>query len=279
MSPSEPDLAAQVAALEAALADRDDRLSVLIAGLQVGVVVQGPASEILLFNPKALELLDMSEAQLVGRSSLDPTWNIVRDDGRDFPGPERPVLVAVRTRAPVRDVVMGVQQRTRDERRWLLVTAMPKLGPDGAVVEVVSTFTDITAHRRSEELVRAQARRIAELSTPLIPIDARTLVVPLLGEIDPQRAQRLLESLTEGVVARKARTIIVDVTGVPEIDADTVDALHRSAGAVRLLGARMLLSGVRPNVASAMVEHPGEHVPFEAHATLELAIAAARARR
>lgn len=279
MPPSEPDLAAQVAALEARLADREGRLDALIAGLQVGVVVQGPASEILLFNAKALALLDMSEDQLRGRSSLDPDWNIVRDDGRDFPGAERPVMVAVQTRAPVRDVVIGVFHRSTGERCWLLVTAMPKLGPDGQVLEVVSTFTDITARRRVEETVRAQARRIAELSTPLIPIDARTLVVPLLGEVDPERAQRLLETLTEGVVARKARTIIVDVTGVPDLDVTAVEALQRSAGAVRLLGARLILSGVRPNVASAMVEHPGEHAPFEAHASLERAIAAARARR
>ena len=279
MPPSEQELAAKIAALEARLVDREARLDALIAGLQVGVVVQGPASEILLFNSKALELLDMSEAQLRGRSSLDPGWNIVRDDGREFPGAERPVMVAVHTRAPVRDVVIGVLHRSTGERRWLLVTAMPKLGPDGAVLEVVSTFTDITGRRRVEETVRAQARRIAELSAPLIPIDDRILVVPLIGELDLKRAQRLLESLTEGVVARKARTIIVDVTGVPELDITGVEALRRSAGAVRLLGARMMLSGVRPNVASAMVEQPGEHAPFEAHASLERAIAAARARR
>jgi len=259
MPPSEQDLAARVAALEARLADREARLDALIAGLQVGVVVQGPASEILLFNAKALELLDMSEEQLSGRSSLDPGWNIIRDDGRDFPGTERPVMVAVQTRAPVRDVVIGVLHRSTGERCWLLVTAMPKLGPDGAVLEVVSTFTDITGRRRVEETVRAQARRIAELSTPIIPIDARILVVPLIGQIDPERAQRLLETITEGTVARKARVIIVDVTGVPDLDSAAVDALQRSVGAVRLLGARLILSGVRPNVASAMVEHPGEH--------------------
>ena len=278
MPQSERDLAAKVAALEARLADREARLDALIAGLQVGVVVQGPASEILLVNAKALELLDMSEAQLTGRSSLDPNWNIVRDDGRDFPGEERPVMVAVRTQAPVRDVVIGVLHRSTGERCWLLVTAMPKLGPDGAVLEVVSTFTDITGRRRVEETVRAQARRIAELSTPIIPIDARILVVPLIGQVDPERAQRLLETVTEGTVARKARVIIVDVTGVPDLDAAAVDALQRSVGAVRLLGARLILSGVRPNVASAMVEHSGEHIPFEAHASLERAIRAARAR-
>ena len=279
MSQAELELLARIATLEAALAEREGRFAALIEGLQVGVVVQGPASEILLFNPKALELLDMSEAQLAGRSSLDPSWNIVRDDGSPFPGEERPVMLAVRTRAPVRDVVIGVHHRSTDERRWLLVTAMPQLREDGSVQQVVSTFTDISKRRRFEETVRAQARRIQELSTPLIPIDARTLVIPLLGEVDPERAQQLLESLCEGVVTHQARTIIVDVTGVPELDAFAADALIRSAGAVRLLGARFMLSGVSPAVAVAMVEHHADLARLEAHATLERAIAAARTRR
>lgn len=276
MPPSESDLAARVVALETILANHEGRFASLIAGLQVGVVVQGPASEILLFNPKALELLDMTAEQLAGRSSLDPDWNIVRDDGSDFPGEARPVMVAVRTRSPVRDVVIGVRHRT-GERCWLLVSATPQLGPDGAVVQVVSTFTDITARRRIEETVRAQSRRIADLSTPLIPIDARTLVLPLIGEIDPERARGMLEAITTGVVARKARVVIVDVTGVPNLDSAAVDALQRSAGAVRLLGARFLLSGVCPTAANAMVEHSDEVARFEAHASLERAIAAARA--
>jgi len=76
MSQSEQTLAARVAVLEATLAEREGRFAALIDGLQVGVVVQGPASEILLFNPKALELLDMTEEQLAGRSSLDPSWRV-----------------------------------------------------------------------------------------------------------------------------------------------------------------------------------------------------------
>jgi len=275
MQPSEDELTARIVALEAALADREGRFAALIAGLQVGVIVQGPASEILLYNAKALELLDVSEEQLAGRSSLHPDWNITRDDGSDFPAQERPVLVAVRTRAPVRDVVIGVYHRSSDERRWLLVSATPQLGSDDSVVQVVATFTDITGRRRIEETMRAQARRIAELSTPLIPIDARTLVVPLLGVIDPERARRLLETLCEGVVARKARTIIVDVTGVSEVDALAADGLQCSASAVRLLGARFMLSGVRPAVASMMVDLSSTFATLEAYSTLERAIAAA----
>jgi PAS domain S-box-containing protein len=277
--PPDPDLAARVAELEARLAEREGRFAALIDALQVGVVVQGPASQILLFNAKALELLDMTEDQLAGRSSLDPTWNIIREDGTPFPGDERPVMVSIRSRKPVRDVAIGVYRHSSGERVWLLVSATPQLGPDGAVLQVVSTFTDVTSRRRIEDVARGQAQRILELSTPLIPIDGRTLVVPLLGGLDQARAQRLLATLTEGVVDRKAAVVILDLTGVPELDATGAMAIERSAGAVRLLGARFMLSGVRPTVASAIVEHDAHVGALEIHATLEHAIAASRTRR
>lgn len=272
-------MSSRIAALEAALAEREGRFAALIDGLQVGVIVQGPRSEILLANAKALELLDMTEAQLAGKSSLDPAWNIQREDGSPFPGEERPVMQAVRTRRPVRDVAIGVHRPRVGDRVWLLVSATPQLDAEGAIVQVVATFTDISARRRIEELARAQALQISELSTPLIPIDARTLVMPLLGALDGARAQQMIEALTLGVAARRARVVIVDVTGVPNLDHAAAAALQRCAGAVRLLGARLVISGVRPAAASSLAALGPWAGDLEAHATLERALAAADSRR
>lgn len=266
----------ELAALRAALVDREGRFDALIRGLQVGVVVQGPASEILLFNPRALELLDMTEDQLRGKSSVDPDWNIVREDGSPFPGDERPVLVAARTGVPVRGVVMGIFRPGRGDRVWLLVSATPQHREDGSLVQIVATFTDITSRRQIEERARAQARRIAELATPLIPLDARTLLMPLLGELDPERAQQMLEVLLTGVRERGARVVILDVSGVPVIDAGAAEALHRCAGGLRLLGARCLVTGIRPAVADELVQLD-VRLDAEVHATLERGMAAARA--
>ena len=275
MSHPETKTEAELAALQAALAEREGRFDALLRGLRVGVVVQGPASEILLVNPRALELLDMTEDQMRGKSSLDPDWNIIREDGSPFPGDERPVMVAVRTGTPVQ-AAMGIFRPRRGDRVWLLVTATPQLRDDGSLVQVVATFTDITERKRIEEQARAQARQIAELSTPLIPLDAGTLLMPLLGALDPARAQQMLEVLLTGVRERKARVVILDVSGVPTIDVEAAEALHRCARGLRLLGARCVVTGIRPAVADELVEL-GIELAADVHATLERGLAAARA--
>jgi PAS domain S-box-containing protein len=260
----------------ARIAELEGRFAALIDGLQVGVVVQGPASEILLANPKALELLGLSDDQLRGRTSLDPTWDIVTADGAPFPGEERPVVQALRRREPVRDVVIGVRRPGERERVWLLVTAMPQLRDDGSVVQVVATFTDITRQRRVEATVRAQVEQIHELSTPVIPIDEHTLIAPLIGVVDRARADRLLEALLAAIVERRARAVIVDLTGVPDLDEVAAEAVARCGGAVRLIGAAMILTGVRPAVAAALAEREVDLGAVRVLASLQQGIAAAR---
>lgn len=254
----------------------EGRFAALIDGLQVGVVVQGPASEILLANPKALELLGMTEDQLRGRSSLDPTWDIVREDGSPFPGEERPVVQALRLRVPIRDVVIGVRRAGEDERVWLLVTAMPQLRDDGSVVQVVATFTDITRQRRIEATVRSQIEKIRELSTPVIPIDDDTLIAPIIGEVDRERASLLLEALLEAVVRTRSRVVILDLTGVPAFDGVACAAIVHCSGAIRLLGATMLLTGIQPAVAAALVDYEAGLATIRVQATLKQGIVAAR---
>ncbi len=254
----------------------EGRFAALIDGLQVGVVVQGPASEILLANPKALELLGMTEDQLRGRSSLDPTWDIVREDGAPFPGEERPVVQALRMRVPIRDVVIGVRRSGADERVWLLVTAMPQLRDDGSVVQVVATFTDITRQRRIEGIVRSQIEKIRELSTPVIPIDDDTLIAPIIGEVDRERAEPLLEALLAAVIRTRSRVVILDLTGVPTFDRIAGETILRCSGAIRLLGATMLLTGIQPAVAAALVDHEAGLAKIRVLATLKQGIAAAR---
>ena len=171
---------------------------------------------------------------------------------------------------------MGIFRPRRGDRVWLLVTATPQLRDDGSLVQVVATFTDITERKRIEEQARAQARQIAELSTPLIPLDAGTLLMPLLGALDPARAQQMLEVLLTGVRERKARVVILDVSGVPTIDVEAAEALHRCARGLRLLGARCVVTGIRPAVADELVEL-GIELAADVHATLERGLAAARA--
>ena len=128
---------------------------------------------------------------------------------------------------------------------------------------VCITFENITERKRVEdmmrqhtehlELISTQQRILNELSTPLIPITNDIMVMPLIGSIDAQRAQSIIEQVLEGVAKNRIATLIIDITGVVTVDTQVANALIYTANAVRLLGAHVILTGIRPEVAQSLV--------------------------
>lgn len=112
---------------------------------------------------------------------------------------------------------------------------------------------ELEREQLQEEVIRAQAAALAELSTPLIPVSDDVLVMPLVGILDSRRAQQVLETLLEGIAKAQTSTVIVDITGVPVVDTQVANALIRAAQAVKLLGAKAVLTGIRPEVAQTLV--------------------------
>jgi rsbT co-antagonist protein RsbR len=119
---------------------------------------------------------------------------------------------------------------------------------------VIWRARDITVAR---ELVQAQEELrgfVRELSTPLVPLANGVIAMPLIGMIDQARAQEVTQNLLEGIVKYKAHTAILDLTGVRMVDAEVARALVGSAQAARFLGARLILTGISPDMAQALVE-------------------------
>jgi rsbT co-antagonist protein RsbR len=104
-----------------------------------------------------------------------------------------------------------------------------------------------------EEALQAQNAIMAELSTPLIPISDDVVVMPLIGAVDSRRAQQVMETLLVGIAERGAETAILDITGVPVVDTQVANGLIQAAQAVRLLGAQVILTGIRAEVAQTLV--------------------------
>jgi anti-anti-sigma regulatory factor len=104
-----------------------------------------------------------------------------------------------------------------------------------------------------EQMIEAQRARLAELSTPLMPITDRIIVMPLLGAMDAERASQVLEAALEGAQRHQASVMILDVTGLRDIDTRVAGMLVGIANALRLLGTQTVLTGVRPEAAQAMV--------------------------
>jgi rsbT co-antagonist protein RsbR len=155
---------------------------------------------------------------------------------------------------------------------------------DGNVQDIVCTIRDMTerqqadqALRRSiaqEETIRAQAAMVAELSTPLIPISAQVVVMPLIGAVDSRRARQVLETLLSGIATTSVEVAILDITGVPVVDTQVANALIQAAQAAKLLGARVMLTGIRPEVAQTLVGLGVDLRGIVTHSTLQSGIAA-----
>ncbi|MDX2273455.1 MAG: GAF domain-containing protein [Cyanobacteriota bacterium] len=128
----------------------------MIDDLELGVLVQGAGAEILASNQQALTLLGLTEAQLLGKTSFDPDWHVIHEDGSPFPGPDHPVPQAIATRQPIRHVVMGVYRPRHQDRIWLLVNAEPRLTEQGEIQHVICTFQDISERKRAEDRLQDQ---------------------------------------------------------------------------------------------------------------------------
>lgn len=156
----------------------------------------------------------------------------------------------------------SIQHRliTKDQREiWLENHMVMKKDEAGTRAWTRGVALDITERKRAEQererlqqQVDLQAERLAELSTPLIPVSDKIMVMPLVGTIDQTRADSIMTSLLQGVSTSKAEIVIIDVTGVLTLDAASADALVRAACAAQLLGARVILSGIRPDVAQTL---------------------------
>ncbi len=128
-----------------------------------------------------------------------------------------------------------------------------------------------------ERAIRMQEELLFEISTPLIPISERVIVVPVVGTISEQRAGHMVEAILSGVHERRARALIVDVTGLRHVDETTVRILIKIPSALRLLGVQLILTGVRPGVARTLVDMNVDLRGIVVCSTLKAGIAVAMA--
>ena len=104
-----------------------------------------------------------------------------------------------------------------------------------------------------ERVIRQQQEAIRELSTPVLQVRERLLILPIIGVIDPQRARQLTEQLLRGIRMNRAKVVVIDITGVAAMDATVANHLVQTVEASRLLGATVIVTGLSPEIAQTIV--------------------------
>jgi PAS domain S-box-containing protein len=133
------------------------RYESVVAAMQEGVVVQGLDGAIQSCNPAAERILGLSAAEMSGRTSVDPRWRAVHEDGTPWPGDSHPSMVVLRTGEPQSGVLLGVH-KPDGALVWLSINSQPiRRDPEGPHHAVVSTFVDVTEQRLAQERVKALA--------------------------------------------------------------------------------------------------------------------------
>src|SRR4029077_5412874 len=129
-----------------------------------------------------------------------------------------------------------------------------------------------------EEVVHRQQREISELSTPVVKLWDGILALPLIGTLDSQRTQVVMENLLQTIVDVEAEIAIIDITGVPTVDTLTAQHLLKTVAAARLMGADCLISGIRPQIAQTIIHLGVDLTNVTTKATLADAFAIALKR-
>lgn len=152
---------------EEALRASEERYRSVVAALAEGIVLQQADGKITTCNNAAKRILGLSARQIMGRTSVDPRWQAIHEDGSPFPGEEHPSMITLRTGEPQSNVIMGVH-KPDGQLTWISINSQPLFQPNETKpYAVVTSFSDITERKEAEEALRKLSLLEQEKATQL----------------------------------------------------------------------------------------------------------------
>lgn len=239
-----------------ALRQSQHRLQAIIDSLPVAVFLKdADEGRFLLWNSACERLYGALAAEVIGKTDYDFFPPEVADA---LQAKNRAVLLSGRLDHTPEAVIESPQRGPVE----VSITRVPILDDTGAPTHLLIVCTDLSEQKRAADeraalqaqIIEAQQHALRELSTPLLPIAGKVVLMPIVGAIDSRRAQQVLETLLQGVAEHNAEVAIVDITGVQVVDTQVANAFIQAARAVQLLGAQVVLTGIRPEVAQTLVQ-------------------------
>ena len=195
-----------------------------------------------------------ADAFATGTDSSSPNWKPVKDNlaeisrARALQGfrPSETAMFVFSLKQPLFDLAQqkaGQDGKHLAEALWSLTVILDMLG----------LYTTEVYQESREGVIHRQQMELMELSTPVVQLWAEVLALPLIGTLDSNRTQVVMESLLQRVVDTGARIAIIDITGVPTVDTLVAQHLMKTVAATRLMGADCIISGIRPQIAQTIV--------------------------
>jgi len=206
------------------------------------------------FNQAGEQLLGYPREALLGKNDYD---FFPQEEAAFFISKDRMVL---ETGQQI-DIPEELIQTKEKGVRILHTKKVPIPGADGRPQYLLGISEDITERKRAEQehqqlqetIMRNQVAMLAEMSTPLIPVSDQIVIMPLIGTVDTQRVQQVLDTLLHGIAEHRAEIAILDITGIVGVDTQVAHGLVRVAQTAQLLGAQVMLTGVSPEIAQTLV--------------------------
>lgn len=225
-----------------------DMMQLLVDSVRdYSILFLDPEGRVLTWNPTAERLKMWTASEIIGEhfSRFYTPQDVERGK------PQMELEMAAKTG---RYEDEGWRLRKDGTRFWASVIITALRDPNGKLRGFGKVTRDITERKAMEDKLKKQSQEIMEMATvPIVQVWEGVVLVPLIGTLDSQRTQQLMERLLDRIAETSSPVAVLDITGVPTVDTQTAQHLIEMTSAVRLLGSEVILTGVRPIIAQTLV--------------------------
>lgn len=276
--PPESDPTTDLTAIEselAALRERNELLMAVITHCPAVIFVKNTEGQLVLCNTAFEKLVGVGPGELLGKTDHEIFGHETGEQNRTND-------LRICASGKPDEVEEMIPQA--DGLHSYLSVKFPIFSRDGTELRgLAGIATDITARRQAEnartelqqQIIDVQRNALSELSTPIMPLADGIIALPLVGVIDNERANTIMQTLLDGISTHGPHTAIIDITGVPSVDSHVASVLFRAARGARLLGTKVIITGIGPDVAQALAALEIDWSSVEALSTLEDGVARA----
>jgi rsbT co-antagonist protein RsbR len=224
-----------------------DMLKILVDSVrEYAIIMLDPTGQIMSWSPAAERLKGYSAEEIIGKNISVFCTAEDKASGKT----ERELETATREG---RFEDEGWRVRKDGTKFWANVVVTALRDVNGTLRGFGNVTRDLSQRKEAEERIKRQAKEILEMATVIVQVWDGIILVPLIGMLDSDRTQQLMERLLQRLTETNSPVALIDITGVPTIDTQTAKHLIETIKAVRYIGSEVVLTGVRPAIAQTLV--------------------------